>query len=147
MCAAAPTMKTKAYAPVQQTRPGSLAGVDRGVGLLGALIVAWIAGCFSSSRSAPTEKTCEDNCDRRVEAGCASTAADFGASCKQACVAYRATYPDCVQALNALSGCVNDKVTFSCDPDGSLSADPVAICVNEADDCYACTGDFASCRN
>ena len=113
----------------------------------GFLAVALISACFGATKPPPGEKTCEDNCDRQLGAGCANTAADFGATCKRACVAYRATYPDCVNLLNAMSGCVNDKVTFSCDSSGSLTHDPVAICMDEEYACYACTGDFAPCRN
>jgi hypothetical protein len=112
---------------------------------LGVVMLA--CGCFSGTNPAASERTCEDNCDRQVRAGCATMAADFGVTCKQACLAYRATYPDCVALLNAMSGCVNDKVTFSCDASGSPTHDPVGICMNEEYDCYACTGDFAPCRN
>jgi hypothetical protein len=110
-------------------------------------LVALASACFSSTKAPPTEKTCEDNCDRQVRAGCANTPTDFGASCKQACLAYRATYPDCVALMNAMSGCVSDKVTFGCDSSGGLTHDPIAICMNEEYGCYACTADFAPCRN
>ena len=119
---------------------------DVGVAVrLGVVLLA--CACFSTTKAVPSENTCEDNCDRQLRAGCTNTAPDLGATCKQSCLAYRATYPDCVAVLNAMSGCVNDKVTFSCDASGSLTHDPVGICMDEEYDCYACTADFAPCRN
>lgn len=116
--------------------------------LLGSLLlIAASGGCFSSSEPPPSEKTCEANCDRQVKAGCSQTAADFAATCKRSCLAYRVDYPDCISEMDTMSGCVDDKVRFTCDPTGDISNDPVAICADQEYACYACTGDFSACRN
>jgi hypothetical protein len=75
------------------------------------------------------------------------TSTDFAGSCKSACVAYRVDYPSCVSQMNAMSACVDRKVTFSCEPNGAISANPVAVCMNEEYDCSICTGDVSACRN
>jgi hypothetical protein len=111
------------------------------------LLIAAPVACFSSSKRPPSEKTCESNCDRQVNAGCSKAAADLATTCKQACLAYRVSFPDCVLEMDTMSGCVEDKVRFSCDPTGGISADPVAICMDEEYACYDCTGEFAACRN
>jgi hypothetical protein len=49
--------------------------------------------------------------------------------------------------MNAMSACVDHKVTFTCEPSGDISANPVAICMNEEYACIDCTGDEAACRN
>lgn len=116
---------------------------------LAAILAIWIpaAGCFSAPEAPPTEKTCQSNCERQARLGCSATDADFEATCKDACLAYRASYAACVQAMNSMSGCVDHKVTFSCDATGRIAHDPVAICMEEEYACYACTGDFEPCRN
>ncbi len=113
----------------------------------GWLLFAGPIACFDASSPPPTERTCEDNCDRQVSAGCANTTVDLAATCKQACIAYRVNYPDCASEMNRMSGCVNDKVKFSCDSSGTLVATPIAVCSDEEYACYHCTGDFAPCRN
>jgi hypothetical protein len=133
-----------------------MAGQDNlnrfGTGIL-RLVAGWLllsaapVACFSTSKAPPSERTCESNCDRQVKAGCSQTEADFAATCKQACLAYRLDYPDCVSEMDTLSGCVEDKVRFSCDPTGALSKDPVAICMDQAYACAGCTGDFSACSN
>ncbi len=116
--------------------------------LLAALLsIAASGSCFSSSKPRPSEKTCESNCDRQVNAACSQTAADFAATCKRGCLAYRMDYPDCISEMDTMSGCVEEKVRFTCDRTGAISADPVAICGDEEYACYACTGDFSACRN
>ena len=115
--------------------------------------VAWLlflippAGCFSGPATPGNEKTCESNCDRQVKAGCSKSAADFATTCKQGCVVYRVDYPNCLSQMNAVSACVDRKVTFTCEPSGDVSADPVAVCMNEEYDCIDCTGDESACRN
>lgn len=114
--------------------------------LFGALFL-FVPGCFIGPSSPGSEKTCESNCDRQVKAGCSKTAADYAETCKQACLAYRASYPDCISLMNAMSACVERKVTFTCEPSGSISANPVAVCMNEEYACSDCTGYVSACRN
>jgi hypothetical protein len=104
-------------------------------------------GCFSGPGAAPTEKTCASNCDRQAKLGCSTTAADFETTCKQACLAYRVSYPACIDAMNAMSGCVEDRVKLSCDANGRIAHDPIGACMDEEYACYACTGVFEPCRN
>jgi hypothetical protein len=110
-------------------------------------LVALPGACLVGPSTPGGEKTCEANCDRQVAAGCSKTGTDFSASCKQACLVYRADYPDCVSLMNAMSACVERKVTFTCEPSGTVSANPVAVCANEEYACSGCTGDFTACRN
>lgn len=105
------------------------------------------AGCLSGPDAPGSVKTCESNCDRQVKAGCSKTAAGFAETCKQGCLVYRVDYPTCVPQMNAMSACVDRKVTFTCEPSGAISADPVAVCMNEQYACSDCTGDVAACRN
>jgi hypothetical protein len=109
--------------------------------------LATLVACWNGPSEPPSEKTCESNCDRQVRAGCAQTASDFASTCKQACVGYRASFPNCIDQLNAMSGCVDKKVTFVCDANGAISTNPIAVCITEEYACHACTGDFAMCRN
>ena len=116
--------------------------------LLGALLFLIIPmGCLVAPSAPGSEKTCESNCDRQVKASCAKTPADFAGTCKQACVAYRVDYPDCLSQMNDMSACVDHKVAFSCEPSGDISANPVAVCTNVEYACIDCTGDVSSCRN
>lgn len=115
--------------------------------LLALLLVLTGAACFSGPGSAPTEKTCEANCDRQSQAGCSATTATAIADCKQGCIIYRADYPDCVSPMNAVSGCVDSKVTYICDAKGNVVGAPVAVCSTLEYDCQACTGDVTACRN
>ena len=103
--------------------------------------------CFTGPSTPGSEKTCESNCDRQLEARCAKTSQDFLGTCKQGCVAYRVDYPDCRAQMNAMSACVDHKVTFTCEPGGDISANPVAVCANEEYACIDCTGDVSACRN
>jgi hypothetical protein len=105
------------------------------------------AGCLSGPEAPGSEKTCESNCDRQVEVGCSKTTADFAATCKQGCLVYRVDYPNCLSQMNAMSACVDRKVTFTCEPSGAISANPVAVCMNEEYACIDCTGDEAACRD
>jgi len=124
-----------------------LAITSRPLFLLGSLLfLVAPAGCLSGPDTLGSEKTCESNCDRQVRAGCSKTTADFAASCKQGCLAYRVDYPSCLPQINAMSACVDHKVTFTCEPSGDLSANPVAVCMNEEYACIDCTGDEAACR-
>ncbi len=116
--------------------------------ILGALLFLVVPlGCFSGPDAPGSVKTCQSNCERQVKAGCSSTPAEFATSCESACVVYRADYPDCVSQMNAMSACVDRKVTFSCEPNGAVSANPVAVCMNEEYACSDCTGDVSACRN
>jgi hypothetical protein len=116
--------------------------------LLGSLVfLVAPAGCLSSPDTPGSEKTCESNCDRQVNAGCSKTTTDFAATCKQGCLVYRVDYPDCLAQMNAVSACVDHKVTFTCEPTGDISADPVAVCMNEEYACIDCTGDEDACRD
>ena len=116
--------------------------------LLGALLFLIIPmGCLASPSAPGSEKTCESNCDRQVKASCAKTPTDFARTCKQACLAYRVDYPDCLSQMNDMSACVDHRVAFSCEPSGDISANPVAVCTNEEYACIDCTGDVSSCRN
>jgi hypothetical protein len=123
-------------------RPSSVARF----GLIACLPLAAM-GCFTAPKAPPSEKTCESNCDRQVKLGCAKSEPDLETTCKQACLIYRVDYPNCVAQMDAMSGCVEDKVTFSCDANGKITTDPIAICMDEEYACYACTGEFAPCRN
>jgi hypothetical protein len=115
--------------------------------ILGALLfLVPPAGCLSGPDTPGSEKTCESNCDRQVRAGCSQTASDFAANCKQGCLVYRVDYPDCLSQMNAMSACVDRKVTFTCEPSGDLSANPVSVCMNEEYACIACTRDTTACR-
>jgi len=111
------------------------------------LVSLLATGCFSASKAPPTERTCESNCERQARLGCPKTEPDFEATCKQACLIHRVNYPDCTAQMNSMSGCVEDRVTFSCDVNGRITNDPVAICMDEEYACYACTGVFEPCRN
>jgi hypothetical protein len=104
-------------------------------------------GCFTASEAPPTEKTCESNCDRQARLACPKSEPNLATTCKQACLIYRVNYPDCVAQMDAMSGCVQHKVTFSCDNNGKLTTDPVAVCMDEEYACYACVGEFTPCRN
>jgi len=115
--------------------------------ILAGLLPLTIAACLDSPNSPGSEKTCETNCDRQAQAGCAKTVGDFSQTCKSACLVYRATYPKCVATMNSMSACVDRKVVFTCEPNGSISANPVAVCLNEEYTCIDCTGDPAPCRN
>ena len=114
--------------------------------LFGALFLA-VPACFVGPSTPGSEKTCESNCDRQVRAGCSQTAVDLAVTCKQACQVYRADYPDCSSTMNAMSACVDHKVTFTCEPNGNSSANPVAVCSDEEYACIGCTGDTSACRN
>ena len=111
------------------------------------LLAAALAGCFGGPNPPPSEKTCEDNCDRQVRANCSQTPVDYATTCKQACVAYRASYPGCVDQMDAMSGCVDRKVSFGCDSNGAITTNPIAVCMTEEYACYDCTNDFVVCRN
>lgn len=113
--------------------------------LLSALLLVPV-GCFSGPDSPGSVKTCQSNCDRETAAGCSMTSTDFASSCKSACMAYRVDYPSCVSQMNAMSACVDRKVTYSCEPSGAVSANPVAVCMNEEYACSSCTGDVSACR-
>lgn len=104
-------------------------------------------GCLSGPNAPGSVKTCQSNCDRQAKAGCSSTPVDFATSCESACVVYRADYPNCGSQMNAMSACVDRKVSFSCGPSGDVSANPVAVCMNEEYACSNCTGDVAACRD
>lgn len=104
-------------------------------------------GCFTAPKPPPSEKTCESNCDRQVRLACPESPPDLESTCKQACLVYRVSYPDCIPQMDRMSGCVEDKVIFSCDGKGKLTRDPVAVCMDEEYACHDCTGDFAPCRN
>jgi hypothetical protein len=114
---------------------------------LACAVLASAAGCFSAPDTPPTERTCELNCERQAKLGCSTSEADFEATCKQTCLTYRLNYPTCVDAMNAMSGCVEHRVRFSCDVNGHIAHDPIAICKDQEYACYACTGDFTPCRN
>jgi hypothetical protein len=109
-------------------------------------VAALLVACFSASAPPPSEKTCESNCDRQASAGCEKTPADFVTECKQGCLVFRANFPDCVSAMDAVAGCVDRKVTYHCNANGDVEGSPVASCLNEDYACYACTGDFSMCR-
>jgi hypothetical protein len=115
------------------------------LGLLSLLVPP--SGCLSGPDAPGSEKTCESNCDRQVKAGCSKTTADFAGTCKQGCLVYRVDYPNCLSQMNAMSACVDHNVTFTCEPSGDISANPVAICMNEEYACIDCAGDEAACRN
>jgi hypothetical protein len=112
----------------------------------GLLLLATPSACFSSSSTPPSEKTCESNCERQVKAGCPKTPADYATTCTQGCLVYRVDHPDCVSEMDELSGCVDKKVSYSCDATGAIVGNPVATCLNEDYACYACTGDWSMCR-
>jgi hypothetical protein len=114
--------------------------------LLGFVAAALLAACFSTTDPAPSEKTCESNCDRQANAGCASTPADFASTCKEGCVVHRASFPDCVSAMDAVAGCVDRKVTYQCDANGKVEGTPVGRCLEEDYACFVCTGDSSMCR-
>ena len=46
-----------------------------------------------------------------------------------------------------MSACVDRKVTFTCETSGNISANPVAVCMDEEYACIDCTGNIAACRN
>src|SRR6266540_1408477 len=115
--------------------------------VLAGLVGLAVSACFDGPSTPGSEKTCQANCDRQAQAGCANTPATFIETCKSGCLVYRAGYANCVSQMNAMSACVERKVTFTCEPNGDLSADPVAICLDEEYDCIDCTGDVAACRN
>jgi len=115
--------------------------------ILSCLVSLTIVACLDSPASPGSEKTCESNCDRQAQAGCAKTAIDFPQTCKSACLVYRAAYATCVSTMDAMSACVDHKVAFTCEPNGTISANPVAVCLNEEYDCIDCTGDATACRN
>lgn len=123
------------------------ASSSRPVLLVGLFFLAVTSGCLTGPDTPGSEKTCEANCNRQAKAGCSMTTADFASTCKSACVVYRADYPNCIPQMNAMSACVDHKVSFSCEPSGALSANPVAVCMNEEYACAGCTGDLSACRN
>jgi hypothetical protein len=114
--------------------------------LFGALFLV-VSACFVGPSTPGSERTCESNCDKQVRADCSKTAVDYAETCKQACLVYRADYPGCISTMNAMSACVDRKVTFVCESNGIISANPVAICANEEYACIDCTGDTSACRN
>jgi hypothetical protein len=122
-----------------------------GQALLGRLLFGTLClvvpACFVGPSTPGNEKTCESNCNRQVQAACSKTAAEFAETCKHACMAYRVDYPDCLVQMNTMSACVDRKVTFTCEPNGDISANPVAVCLNEEYACMDCTGDVSACRN
>lgn len=122
-------------------------GRPRARHVLAACLLVAFGACFDGPESPPSERDCVSNCERQARANCSKTPADFLDTCKQDCIGYRVGYADCRAELDVMSGCVARKVVFSCNADGTLSADPVAACMDEEYACRRCTDDFTPCRN
>jgi len=114
--------------------------------MFGSLVLLAAIGCGSSGpKRQPGDATCEAMCDRQGAAGCPTANAEYVALCKQLCAATRAAYPQCVAQMDAIYACVAEKVTYSCDANGTLIATPSGACANEDAACLTCTNDILGC--
>ena len=112
--------------------------------MFGSLVLLAAIGCGSSGpKRQPGD--CEAMCDRQGAAGCPTANAEYVALCKQLCEQTRAAFPQCTPQMDAIHACVVEKVTYSCDGNGTLIATPDGACDNEDAACFTCTNNILGC--